>query len=60
MHCSLIWSPQRLAPFNQYINADCNAAANIIRKVSATLGLNLNGVSRGALTTPLRVRIWTI
>ncbi|VXD20082.1 transposase [Planktothrix serta PCC 8927] len=45
--------------FNQYINADCNAATNIIRKVSATLGLNLNGVSSGALTTPLRVRIWT-
>ncbi|MBE9146399.1 IS200/IS605 family accessory protein TnpB-related protein, partial [Planktothrix mougeotii] len=43
---------------NQYINADCNAAANIIRKVSATLGLNLDGVSRGALTTPLRIRFW--
>ena len=43
---------------NWYINADCNAAANILRKVSATLGLDLNGVSRGALTTPLKVRFW--
>jgi len=44
---------------NLYINADCNAAANLIRKVSITLGINLCGVSRGALTTPLRVRLWT-
>ena len=43
---------------NQYINADCNGAANIIRKVAATLGLCLKGVSSGALITPLRVRIW--
>jgi IS605 OrfB family transposase len=45
---------------NWYINADANGAANIISKVAATLGLNLNGVSRGALTTPLRVRLWTL
>ena len=44
---------------NWYINADCNAAANILRKVSATLGLDLSGVSKDALTTPLRVRLWT-
>ena len=31
------------------INADCNGAANILPKVSATLGLCLEGVSRGAL-----------
>jgi putative transposase len=31
------------------INADCNGEANILRKVSATLGLCLKGVSRGAL-----------
>jgi len=43
---------------NQYINADCNGSANIIRKVSTTLGLDLSGVSSGALSTPLRVRIW--
>ncbi len=45
---------------NLYINADCNGSANIIRKVSITLGINLGGVSRGALTTPLRVRLWTV
>ncbi|MBE9051007.1 transposase [Nostocales cyanobacterium LEGE 11386] len=45
---------------NWYINADANGAANIISKVAATLGINLSGVSRGALTTPLRVRLWTL
>ena len=44
---------------NQYINADCNGASNIIRKVATTLGLNLSGVSRGALSTPLRLKIWS-
>ena len=44
---------------NWYINADCNGAANIIRKVTTTLGLCLEGVARSALTTPLRVRLWT-
>jgi transposase len=39
---------------------NCNGAANIIRKVATTLGLCLEGVCRGALTTPLRVRIWTL
>jgi lycopene cyclase CruP len=43
---------------NWYVNADCNGASNIIRKVSTTLGLDLSGVSRGALSTPLRVRLW--
>jgi putative transposase len=41
------------------INADCNGAGNIIRKVAATLSINLDGVSSGALITPLRVRLWT-
>jgi len=45
---------------NWYVNADCNGAANILRKVAATLGFNLSGVSRGALTTPLRFRFWTL
>ncbi|WP_224091963.1 hypothetical protein [Nostoc sp. MS1] len=45
---------------NWYINADANGAANILSKVAATLGINLNGVSRGALTTPLRVHLWTL
>jgi IS605 OrfB family transposase len=43
---------------NQYINADCNGAANILRKVATTLGLNLSGVSMGALTRPIRIRFW--
>lgn len=44
---------------NRYINADAQAAANIIRKVSGTLGLSLKGLSSGVLTAPLRVRLWT-
>ena len=36
------------------VNADCNAAANIMRKVSTQLGLNLDRVLRGALTLPKR------
>ncbi|MBW4469237.1 MAG: transposase [Stenomitos rutilans HA7619-LM2] len=43
---------------NWYLNADCNGAANCIAKVAATLGLDLSGVSRGALTSPLRIRFW--
>lgn len=43
---------------NWYINADCNGAANILRKVSMTLGLDLSGVSRGALTRPTRILFW--
>ncbi|MEB3831755.1 transposase [Phormidium sp. CCY1219] len=42
------------------INADCNGAANILRKVAAKLGFNLNGVSRGVLIAPLKVRLWTL
>jgi IS605 OrfB family transposase len=42
----------------QYINADCNGAANILRKVATTLGLDLSGVSMGALTRPIRIRFW--
>ena len=40
------------------INADCNGAANILRKVATTLGLCLKGVSRGALRTPIVFPIW--
>lgn len=43
---------------NWYINADSNGAANILRKVSITLGLDLSGVSRGALTRPTRIHFW--
>lgn len=41
------------------INADCNGAANILRKVATTLGLCLEGVSRGALRTPKVFHIWS-
>ncbi len=41
------------------INADANGAANILRKVSGRLKLNLSQLARGALTTPLRVHFWT-
>jgi lycopene cyclase CruP len=40
------------------INADCNGAANILRKVAAKLSINLDGVSRGALIAPLRIKLW--
>ena len=43
-----------------YLNADCNGAGNILRKVATTLGLDLSGVSRGALITPLRIRLWSL
>ena len=40
---------------NHTINADCNGAANILRKVSMTLGIDLSRVCRGALTRPTRI-----
>jgi putative transposase len=40
------------------VNADLNAAANILRKVEAQLGLNLAGACRALLTVPTRFRIW--
>ena len=36
------------------INADCNGAANIIRKVATQLGINLAKVGRGVLALPKR------
>jgi putative transposase len=41
------------------INADCNAAANIGRKVAIMLGLDLSGIGRGALASPLRLKLWS-
>lgn len=38
------------------INADCNGAANILRKVAQTLGFDLAEWSIGDLTSPYRVR----
>ncbi len=49
-----LYRPGNFAP----INADANGAANILRKVAATLGLCLEGVSSGASTTPVRVHYW--
>ncbi|WP_366516630.1 transposase [Microcoleus sp. PH2017_20_SFW_D_A] len=43
---------------NWCINADCNGAANIMRKVATMLGFDLSGVGRGVLTAPLRIAIW--
>ena len=42
-----------------YINADCNGAANIITKVNRTLGLDLSRLSRGVLTRPHRIKLWS-
>ena len=42
------------------INADCNGAANIIRKVSTIAKFNLVGVSRGVLSAPKKVPLWTL
>jgi putative transposase len=44
---------------NQYINADANGAANIIRKVSTTLNFDLSRVSRGVLTRPQKFKCWS-
>ena len=43
-----------------YINADCNGAANILRKVSRTLGLDLSRLSRGVLSRPHRINLWSV
>ncbi|OSO88064.1 hypothetical protein B7O87_14585 [Cylindrospermopsis raciborskii CENA303] len=40
------------------MNADCQGAANIIKKVSTIFGLVLDGVSKASLTAPIRVRLW--
>ncbi len=42
------------------INADCNGAANIIRKVAAMLEFDLSGVGRGVLSAPKKVYLWTL
>jgi len=42
------------------INADCNGAVNILKKVAVKLGLDLSGISSGDLTAPLKLRFWAI
>jgi len=44
---------------NHRINANCNGAANILRKVSTTLELNLSQVSRVSLTAPQKIYFWS-
>ncbi|MBN3926997.1 MAG: IS200/IS605 family element transposase accessory protein TnpB [Nostoc sp. NMS4] len=44
---------------NWYINADCNGASNILRKVSGMLGIALSGLSRVPLTAPQRIFLWS-
>lgn len=40
------------------INADCNGAGNIMRKVATQLGLNLVEVGRASLTVPQRIDLF--
>ena len=40
------------------VNADLNGAANILRKVARTLGLDLSRLGRRCLTTVGRIRLW--
>jgi putative transposase len=42
------------------INADCNGAANIIRKVAAIFKFDLTRVGRGILSMPKKVLLWTL
>ncbi|MBW4477800.1 MAG: transposase [Tolypothrix brevis GSE-NOS-MK-07-07A] len=42
------------------INADCNGAVNIIRKVAAIFKFDLSKVSSGVLSTPKKVLLWTL
>lgn len=44
---------------NWYLNADAQAAANIIRKVALTLGLDLSGIGRALLSAPQRIKLWS-
>lgn len=41
------------------INADCNGAANIIKKVATQLGVDLTKVGMGSLTLPKRYDLFT-
>lgn len=40
-----------------FLNADCQGACNIMRKVSTILGIDLSGVCRGAVAAPFRVKL---
>jgi putative transposase len=43
-----------------WVNSDCNGAANIMRKVSTQLGLDLAKVVRGCLTAPKRYDLFSL
>jgi IS605 OrfB family transposase len=45
---------------NWYLNADCNAAGNILRKVATMLGFNLSGVGRVPSLAPQRIKLWSV
>ncbi len=40
------------------INADCNGAANIIKKVASILDLDLSKITRGSVTCPTRLNLY--
>ena len=40
------------------VNADCNGAANILRKVASRLGVNLVEIGRASLTAPKRYNLF--
>ncbi|MCP2732238.1 RNA-guided endonuclease InsQ/TnpB family protein [Limnofasciculus baicalensis] len=42
------------------VNADLNAAANIMSKVARKLGIDLDRLGRRCLTTVARIRLWTL
>ena len=44
---------------NWYVNCDAQSCGNIGRKVSRTLGIDLSRLSRGVLSHPQRVRLWS-
>lgn len=44
---------------NWYLNCDAQSAGNIGRKVSRTLGIDLSRLSRGVLTRPQRISLWS-
>lgn len=41
------------------VSADCNGAANILRKVASILGLDLGEIGMGSLTAPQRINLWS-
>ena len=45
---------------NWYVNCDAQSAANIGRKVSRMLGIDLSRLARGALTRPQRISLWSV